>query len=108
MTGSSGRGGGSGFWESEDSCNTLVINTQLSSPKPDVISDISVGDLLDISTQTIEATTVVVALHNGNVAGGLASPKIRRLLECLAGGTRYVAKVTERNDGQICVRVSAR
>lgn len=107
MTGSSGSGGGSGFWESQDSCDTLVIDTQLSSPKPDVISDISVGDLLGISIESIGTTTVVVALHNGKVAGGLASPKIRRLLECLAGGTRYVARVTEKNDGQICVRVSA-
>lgn len=107
MTGSSGSGGGSGFWESQDSCDTLVIDTQLSSPKPDIIADIAVGDLLDISTQTIGTTTVVVALRNGEVAGGLASPKIRRLLECLAGGTRYIARVTEKNDGQIRVRVSA-
>lgn len=106
MTGSSGSGG-NGFWEIEDSCDTLIIDTQLSSPKPDVITDIAVGDLLVISTQTVENTTVVVALHNGKVAGGLASPKIRRLLECLASGTRYFARVTEKNDGQIRVRVSA-
>ncbi|AEG02826.1 hypothetical protein Metme_4486 [Methylomonas methanica MC09] len=107
MSGSNGSSGvGNGFWESEESCETLVIDTQLSSPKPDVISDISVGDLLDISAQPIGTTTVVVALYQGKVAGGLASPKTRRLLECLAGGTRYVARVTEKNDGQIRVRVS--
>ncbi|MBK8816596.1 MAG: hypothetical protein IPN42_14320 [Methylococcaceae bacterium] len=107
MTGSSGSSGGSGFWESQDSCDTLVIDTQLSSPKPDVIADIAVGDLLDISAQPMGTTTVVVVLHKGKVAGGLASPKIRRLLECLAGGTRYVARVTDKNDGQIRVSVSA-
>ncbi len=109
MSGSGGGGGsGIGFGESSDSCAALVFDTQLSSPKQDVVSSISVGDLLDIAIEERGTTTVVVALYKGEVAGGLASPQVRRLLECLAGGTQYVAKVTETNDGQIRVRVSAR
>lgn len=106
MSGSGG-GGGGGFSTQSDSCETLVIDTQLSSPKPAVVALISVGDELEVATQQMGATTVVVALYQGQLAGGLASPEIQRLRECLAGGTQYVARVTAKNGGQVRVRVSA-
>lgn len=106
----SGSGGGSfgGFHSSEKSCEELVINTQLSSPKQLIIQKLEVGDTLAVKAQQIEATVVVVALHEGEVAGGLASPVVNRLRECLENGTEYQAKITEKNDGQVRVRVYAK
>lgn len=106
MSGSGGGGGGGGF-DPPDNCAALVIDTQLSSPKQAVVSLIQVGDELLVAAQPMGATTVVVALHNGQVAGGLASPLVQRLRECMAAGTQYTATVTSKNDGQVRVRVKA-
>lgn len=103
----SGSGGGGGDWygPQEDNCETLVIDTQLSSPKEDVVAGINLGDSLSVDTQTMGQTVVVVVLHNGVVAGGLASPKIQRLRDCIEDGFKFVATVTAKNDGQIRVRI---
>ena len=108
MSGSSGGGSSGGdFYAVTGSCSALVVDTQLSSPREDVVGRIQVGDFLDVVTQTVGATTVVVVLHDGQVAGGLASPSLQRLRECLEAGNRYRAEVTAKNLGQVRVRVAA-
>lgn len=107
MSGSNGgSGGGGGSWEAPSTCENLVIDTQLSSPKPAVIAGIKVGDVLDVTLQQGAGTTVVV-MHGGQIAGGLASPQVQRLRECLEGGTVYGAEVTAINGAQVKIRVSA-
>lgn len=108
MSGSDGgsRYGG-GFDPTPDTCETLVINTQLSSPKDSVVAAINEGDVLDIGIHQQGAMTVVVALYQGSVAGGIAAPQVQRLRECIQSGTNYEAKVTAKNDGQVRVRISA-
>ena len=92
MSGSSGGGGGS--WEAPPTrCELLVIDTQLSSPKAAVIANITVGDILEVSLQPSGSSTLVVVLHKGQLAGGLASPDMPRLRECMEGGTQYAATV---------------
>ncbi len=104
----SGSGGGvGGFSPQFDSCESLVIDTQLSSPKQAVVERISVGDTLIISTQNYGGAAVVVAIYQGEVAGGLAAPEIGRLRTCIEDGTQYLAKVVAKNDGQVRVRVTA-
>lgn len=105
MSGSGG--GGGGFSVPAGTCETLVIDTLLSSPKDDVIAEIDVGDLLAVTTLIDGGTTTVVVLHEGQVAGGLAAPLLQRLRECLEGGTQYVARVTAIRDGMVRVRVFA-
>ena len=107
MSGSGGGGSGGGFSQNFDSCESLVIDTQLSSPKHAVVEHIRVGDILTIATQNYGDASVVVALHKGDVAGGLAAPEVGRLRSCMEKGTQYLAKVTAINDGQVRVRVSA-
>lgn len=105
MSGSGG--GGGGFSPQFNSCASLVIDTQLSSPKQAVVERISVGDTLIISTQNYGGAAVVVAIYQGEVAGGLAAPEIGRLRTCIEDGTQYLAKVVAKNDGQVRVRVTA-
>lgn len=108
MSGSSGGGGGGGSWdEAPPACEKLVIDTQLSSPKAPVVSQISVGDILDVALQPGAGGVLVVVLHKGQLAGGLASPDLQRLRECMQGGTQYVAKVTAINGAQVKIRISA-
>ena len=108
MSGSSGSSGGIGFSSGASSCDSLVITTQLNSPKPAVVERIAVGDELDVRTMQVGSTTTVVAMFGGDLAGGIASPDLQRLRECIADGTHYVATVIGKSDGQVTVRVSAR
>lgn len=105
----SGSGGGGGGPDTPVySCEDLVIDTQLSSPKDQVVDKIKVGDVLEVAVQTKGGTTSVVVLHKGKVAGGLASPQLQQLRECINEGTDYHAKVTSKNGGQVRVRVEAK
>jgi hypothetical protein len=85
----------------------LTFDTQLSSPKPAVVSRLKVNDVLDIATQVAGTVTVVVALRNGQVAGGLASPLVQRLRGCIEAGHVFTARVLAVNSGQVRVHVEA-
>lgn len=89
------------------SCETLVIDTLISSPKAKVIAKIAVGDVLDVDLDQEEGHVTVVVKHQGKIAGGLTSPLLQRLRTCIQNGTRYKAKVTVKNDALVRVRVSA-
>lgn len=104
MSGSGGSGYGGGF-ESVDDCGSLFIETQLSSPKEDVVDKIDVGDILDVTAQQIGTTMVVVVLRQGEIAGGIAAPQVQKLRECLGHGAMYDATIISKNDGQVRVRI---
>lgn len=103
MSGSSG--GGISTWDTFDSCERLVIESQLSSPKEDVVSQIQEGDKLGVSVIQYDGKSIVVLTVNGATAGGVASPSLQRLRECIEQGTTYQATVTSKNSGQIRVRI---
>jgi len=88
-------------------CQSLVIDTQISSPKADVIAGISVGDLLDVALNNDTDIVVVVVLFNGQVAGGITAPLLPRLRECMGQGAIYRARVTARHDALVRVRIAA-
>ncbi|MDD5299423.1 MAG: hypothetical protein PHD65_02905 [Gallionella sp.] len=104
MSGSGGSGYSGGF-EPIDTCDSLFIETQLSSPKEDVIRTLSVGDILSVDVRQFGTTLVVVVLHQGEVAGGIAAPQVQKLRECISQGTIYDATVTSLNGGQVRVRI---
>lgn len=107
MSGSGGGGFGGGG-DGEVSCDRLSFETQLSSPKPAVVSGIEVGDVLSVEVEPQGAVQVVVIKHRGQVAGGITSPRMVRLLECLQLGSRYSATVVRIVGGQVIVRISPR
>lgn len=105
MSGSDGSRIGGGF-EPVNSCDSLVIETQLSSPKGDVIKKIKVGDILDVTTKKSGGVTVVVVIYQNEIAGGIAAPQLAKLRECIEQGTEYGAKVVAINGGQVRVRIA--
>jgi len=107
MSGSGGGPGLGGQSSTFDDCTSLVIDTQLSSPKENVIDRLHEGDMLDVVCQEIEGRVVVVLLYEGELAGGVAAPQVQRLRECLEDGTRYIAEVKSINEGQVRVRIIA-
>ncbi|QHG89195.1 hypothetical protein ACCQ13_16485 [Xanthomonas sp. NCPPB 1638] len=107
MSGSNGNGYGGGFESTAPSCENLVINTQISSPKMQVIQGIAVGEILDVAVEPAGNVAVVVVKHQGKVAGGVASPNVQQLRECIQQGTAYQAKVTAVNGPQVSIRIKA-
>ena len=107
MSGSGGSGYGGGFESAAPSCENLVINTQISSPKMQVVKGITVGTILDVAIEVAGTISVVVIRHNGHTAGGVASPNVQRLRECIEQGTIYHAKVTVVNGPQVNIRIAA-
>ena len=107
MTGSSSSTSSDTWRDPPSPCTTLVIDTQLSSPKPTVIAAVKIGDVLDVALQDMGGTSAVVVLRQGQVAGGLASPQVNRLRECIAQGHLYQASVMDVQGGQVRVRVVA-
>lgn len=105
-SGGSGTGYGGGFDASPASCETLIIESRLSSPKENVVAKFEEGDLLDVQLQG-HPEIVVVCLYEGEVAGGVASPDVSKLRECIEGGTRYAARVLSKREGQVRIRITA-
>lgn len=105
MSGSGGGGYGD-YSEPEVSCELLTIETQLSSPKPDVVAELEVGSVLQVELEQQGPTTVVVLKHTGNIAGGIASPRMPRLRECIQSGTRYMATVVSIVSDVVRVRIT--
>lgn len=106
MSGSGGGGGGGGFDAPALPCEALVFETQLSSPKAAVIAQLEVDTTLGLAPQPFGAVVVVVALHRGAVAGGLAAPQVTRLLACMEQHIQYVATVVSIQGAQVRVRVT--
>ena len=102
-----GPSSGGGSAGATDDCSSITFKTNLSSPKAPVVSGLSEGDKLVIEVQTHNNNEVVVAVHNGNLAGGLTSPYVQKLRECLGDGHSYRAEVVKINGGQVTVNIMA-
>lgn len=107
MSGSGGGGYGGGFADATPTCEDLVINTQIGSPKMRVVQGLAEGEILEVAVESIRNATVVVVKHEGQTAGGVASPNVQKLRECIQQGTVYRAKVTSVNGPQVSIRIEA-
>jgi hypothetical protein len=87
------------------SCLSLDFQTQLSSPKEDVVDRINVGDAMEVVLNTINSFSTVEVLWRGELAGGIASPEIQKLQRCLSDGVIYVATVIDKSGGEIRIRI---
>jgi hypothetical protein len=103
----SGSGGGGGPDIPRFSCEDLMVDTHIASPKADVVSKLKKGDVLQVALETKGATAVVVLLLGKRVAGGIASPALNQLRECIQGGHQYKATVTGIKGAEILIRIDA-
>jgi len=91
----------------ELSCMEIRFQTQLSSPKSDVIAELKQGDLLSVELKSMGPQVVVAVFYRDRIAGGLASPQIQKIRECILQGTKYEAKVISKNEGLVRIEVYA-
>lgn len=102
----SGSGGGSGYIPVDSkNCENLSIKTQLASPKPEVISKLKVGSILDV-VLTPPAGPVQVITDDGEVAGALLPPDVAQLIECMVDGHEYHAKILDIKGGNCQVLIT--
>lgn len=87
----------------KDQCN-LRFTTQLSSPNPDLVKDLSVGDILIVA---FDENKNLVTAQNSNLeaVGTIAPPNLSKLIDCIQQGNEYVATITKMNGGYITVEV---
>lgn len=102
-------GSGDGFGGAGDDapivCERLIIETAISSPKELVIKTLSANDVLRVELERVGATSVVVLTYGDEKAGGVTHAQTNRLRECIQAGTKYIATVISRSDGQVRVRI---
>ena len=89
-----GGGGYSGPTRQSSDCK-IVERVPLNSPKPAVVTTLTVGDLLDVE----ERDGSLVALHQGAAAGSLTPQRLLDLLDCIQSGHEYVAAVLKLKGG---------
>lgn len=102
-----GNGDIGGRPENSNPCLEINFQTQLSSPKPDVVSKLKIGNTLNIELITINTQVVVAAIFNEEIAGGIASPQISSIRECIQIGVKYRAKVISIREGLVRIEVFA-
>ena len=108
MSGNSGGGGMPSINrpnENED-CSALVITTNLATPQAKVIGDLEVGDILSIRIATDQGPIQALNI-DGEIAGSIVSREQVRLLNCIIGGTSYIAEVLSLEGGQCQVQIRA-
>ena len=106
MSGSGSGGFGGGTPYADVTCDRLEFDAQISSPKELVVARINVGDVLTVALEQQGPAQVVVVKLGNDVAGGIASPRIARISECIRQGTKYLATVTAKGGGLVNVRIT--
>lgn len=107
MSGSGGGGYAGGFERSGVSCEDLIIDTQLGSPRAAVIPQLQVDTMLEVQLQQHNNMSVVVLVLNGQIAGGITAPEVLQLRECMQAGTAYTARVTSVSGAHVGVRIAS-
>lgn len=105
MSGSGGGFGGGASDDAQTACERLIIETAISSPKEPVIKNLSVNDVLQVELEQAGTTSVVVLTYRDEKAGGITHAQTNRLRECIQAGTKYIATVISKSDGQVRIRI---
>lgn len=95
-----GGGGSSGG----TNCGDLAFRTFISSPRPSQVSQLNVGDVLDIDLLTQAGLNMVVVLNNGHPVGGIVHNQ-ERIKDCLLKGFQFFARVDEISGGKVLIYV---
>lgn len=88
-----------------DVCMNLEIITNLATVNVDVLKITKPGDVLPVTAQTADGPVVV--MKDNKILGTVLSRRLSQLLNCMNGGTEYVAEVLKIEEAICQVRISA-
>jgi hypothetical protein len=97
-----GSGGGGGVGGGNACLFTEI--TILSSPNAAVIATLQPGAVLNVVHQQQPSRVVAVAA-NGQLAGSITSARLADIIECIALGQTYKARVLNIQGGQVTVEI---
>lgn len=100
------RSGGSGAGGGNGDCN-IKFETTLASPDPDVVSGLTVGEIVDIVSVETPIRGVLARVIGGADIGALTRD-ILLLRRCIEEGTDYEAEVLRIDGGSVTVAVRPR
>jgi hypothetical protein len=105
MSGSSGGSSfGGGNPPQQQDCGSIIIRTQLASPDPEVIEDLSRGDILTITLAS--ATGPLQAITNdGLIAGAILTTDPGLIISCINSGYHFLARVLEIDGGDCKISI---
>jgi len=103
MSGSGGEIGGAP--DSSTNCEELVIVTQISSPKQNVVEKLHVGDILEIKLISENDLSIVTVIHKDEVVGGVVHLDVAQLRKCLNDGFLFNAEIITIDEGQVRIRI---
>jgi hypothetical protein len=84
-------------------CARLTFQATINSPKPALLTQLKVGDLLDVVLNP--QGQGVILEHNTQPAGSLTGTQVAQLINCINSGFEYQAIVVQINGGQCVVRI---
>src|SRR5690349_9995251 len=91
----------------ETPCANLVINTQIATPIPGVVSTLKKGDILEVSVASATGPINLIT-SKGKLAGSILSRNQARLLSCINSGTEFVAEVISVKGAHCEVQIRAK
>jgi len=88
-----------------DRCDLINESVRLSSPRPNVVAQLQIGDVLTLSIQN-KVPPILVTTSGGQVAGSVVPSSLQTLLECMKTGYSYKATVESIRGGICIVRIT--
>lgn len=85
-------------------CASLTFQAAINSPQPNVVAQLSVGSILDVSIGSTGQTVTVE--FQGKQAGVLTGMQVAQLVNCIRSGFQYQADVVQLRGGLCVVRVA--
>ena len=82
----------------------MIFRTHLNSPDPAVVAGLTDRQVLEVFASS-PTGPVLARTADGGTAGSITAGQMLRLLECIEGGTGYVAVVLSVTGGRVQVEV---
>lgn len=108
MSGGDRGGGNGGPTNGGDKCPDFLEPTVLNSPVPKIVEALEERDTLSVEIFRVSGRAILVAKHNGQIAGSITSTGAGKLIGCIDKGYRYIAVVLEVEGGDCHVEIRRR
>lgn len=86
-------------------CGSLFLQTQLSSPREEVLQGVQKGDVMKLKLMSMAGPCL--AMYNENIAGTIINKYIIQLIKCMNSGHEFIAEVREVEGGRCALTIKS-
>ncbi|MFD2521577.1 hypothetical protein [Emticicia soli] len=87
-----------------DECSNLHLTTKLATPNPDLIANLEIGMILDV---TLSNGSIVVVTELGEIVGSVIGRDSVKLKNCMENGYSFSAEILNLNGGSCDVLIKS-